>query len=221
MVSLGVGEPTVSLMIKALLLLFAPASTWDSIARAKRGVAYVLLTCVLPLLILSSAVEAYGLHHWGKWQGAVPHLKTLSVSEAIVFEAGQFVFTLLLIVINAVLLRSVGGTFHGRHTFAQAFTTVGYGLSPLFLARLLNAFSDVPPWLSWAVGIIVVMGILYHGVPKVMEPDPAHAFGLYLMSVLLLLLTTGLLALVTACFLMGKFPKLENIISAIAARLPF
>ena len=33
--------------------------------------------------------------------------------------------------------------------------------------------------------------ILYHGVPRIMLPDPPDAFGLYLMSALLLTMVTG------------------------------
>ena len=39
-----------------------------------------------------------------------------------------------------------------------------------------------------------------------MEPDPSHAFGLYLMSALLLVLVSGLVRFVTAAYLGGKFP---------------
>ena len=54
-----------------------------------------------------------------------------------------------------------------------------------------------------------------------MQPDPAHAFGLFVMSAFLLSLTTGLGELLTACYLQGKFPKVEVLISDLARRLPF
>ena len=43
------------------------------------------------------------------------------------------------------MVKSIGETFHGRHTYTQAFTTVAYSLSPLFLLRLLDAFPGVSP----------------------------------------------------------------------------
>ena len=42
-----------------------------------------------------------------------------------------------------------------------------------------------------------------------MDPDPSHAFGLFFMSALLLVLITGLVRFVTAAYLQGKFPKLQ------------
>jgi uncharacterized membrane protein YecN with MAPEG domain len=86
---------------------------------------------------------------------------------------------------------------------------------------MLNAFSDITPWVSWIIGILLTIGVMYHGVPRVMLPDPAHAFGLYMSASLLMLLSTGLLELVIAFFLSGKLEKLDRVISAIAARLPF
>ncbi len=77
------------------------------------------------------------------------------------------------------------------------------------------------PWISWAIGIVLSVAVLYHGVPRMMEPDPAHAFGLFLMSALLLVLITGLVRFVTGMYLLGKFAKLQAVVSAIAARLPF
>jgi hypothetical protein len=209
-------------MIKALLLIFFPVRAWERVFRARRSPWFILAVFLIPLLVLSSAGEAYGLVHWGKWQNAmVREPKTFARGEAALFEALQFLLTLGVVLINAGLLKSTGGTFHTRHTFAEAFTAIAYGLSPLFLCRLLNASSDVPPWLSWAVGVVLSMMVLYHGVPKIMQPDPAHAFGLYVITSLLVLFTTGLLQLITACYLMGKFPKLTTFIASLAGRLPF
>jgi hypothetical protein len=208
-------------MLNALLLIFSPARTWERIADARRSIFYIFITYLLPILLLTSFGEGYGLVHSGKWQGEPSHLRKLSGGESIVFEAGQFLATLLIIAVNAALAKSVGSTFHGRHTFTQGFTVVSYGLTPLFLCRLLNAFSDVSPWLSWAIGILLSIALLYHGVPIVMDPDPAHAFGLYVITSLMLFMTTGMLQLITAFYLHGNFPKLEHAITSLAARLPF
>jgi hypothetical protein len=208
-------------MLNAFLLIFSPARTWERIADARRGIIYILITYLFPIMILTSFGEGFGLMHWGKWQGEPLHIRKLSQGEAIVFEAGQFLATFFIILLNAGLAKSVGSTFHGRHTFTQGFTAVSYGLAPLFLCRLLNAYSDVNPWLSWAIGILLSIALLYHGVPVVMDPDPAHAFGLFMITSLMLFMTTGMLELITAFYLHGNFPKLEQAITSLAARLPF
>jgi hypothetical protein len=208
-------------MINALLLIFQPNLAWERIARARRSWGYLLMVYLLPVLVLNSVVEGYGLHRWGKWQGDIMRLKKFSVGEAVIFEIGQFVLSLVIVFLGAKLIKSIGETFHGRHTYSQAFAAVAYGLCPFFLLRLLDALPALPPWLTWVVGILLSIGLLYQGLPRVMEPDPPHAFGLYLMGSLLLLLTTGLARFVTAWYLAGKFTKLESLISDLAAKLPF
>jgi hypothetical protein len=223
-------------MINALLLIFKPITTWDRIISAQRGVLSILAIYLLPLLLLTSACEAYGLIHWGKWQregflenlvhmGKGPHqissLKKFSPGETLVIETAQLLLSLGIVFAGAKLVKAVGETFRGRHTFKQAFTAVTYGLGPLFLFRAFNAFSGLSPWVPWGVGIVLSIAVLYQGLPRVMEPDPSHAFGLYFMSAILLVFVTGLTRFVTAGCLEGEYPKLLAIVADIAARLPF
>ena len=208
-------------MIKALLLIFEPVATWEGIHRASRSMVSILAVYLLPLLLLVAVCEGYGLVHWGKWQGEILRLKKFSVGEAAVVEIGQFLLSLIVIFTGASIIKSIGETFRGRHTYNQAFTAVAYGLSPLFLLRLLDASSGVNPWVTWSIGILLSIAAIYHGVPRMMEPDPAHAIGLFFMSALVLMLVTGLARFVTDAYLRGKFSKLDVIISDVAARLPF
>jgi uncharacterized membrane protein YecN with MAPEG domain len=199
-------------MIKALLLIFDAAATWERISQAQRRVGFILVFFLLPLLGFTSAVEGFGLVRWGKPRGEVSWMKRFSVSEAAVFEGAQVVLWLLIIFVSAKVLKSMCETFHGQRNYTSAFATVAYGLSPLFLVHLLDVFPAVSPWMTWGLGIILSIAVLYHGVPRMMEPDPPHAFGLYLMSALTVFLATGLLRFVTAWYLQGEFGKLETLL---------
>ena len=202
-------------MIKALLLIFDTVATWERIAQAQRRVGFIFVFFLLPLLGFTSAVEGFGLWRWGKPRGEVSWMKRFSVSEAAVFEVAQVVLWLLIIFVSAKVLKSVCETFHGQCSYTPAFATVAYGLSPLFLVHLLDVFPAVSPWVTWGLGISLSIAVLYQGVPRMMEPDPPHAFGLYLMSALTVLLATGLLRFVTAWYLQGEFGKLETLLSGV------
>ena len=208
-------------MIKALLLIFDPISTWDGIVRARRSMAFVIWLYLLPLLLFTLAVEGYSMVKWGKWQSVVGRDKTFPAAEAVVVQVVQCLLSVLVVLVGAKMIKSIGETFHGQHTYDQAFTTVAYGLSPLFLLRLLDVFPGIEPWASWGIGICLSVAVLYHGVPRMMLPDPSHAFGLYLVSSALLVLVSGAVRFVTVSCLAGKFPLLETAISNLAARLPF
>lgn len=200
-------------MIKALLLIFSSAATWQRIAETPRKWVVVLAGYLTPMLLLACAAEGYGLVHWGKLRGQLTVLTKFSISQAVVYEAGQFILSLVIVFIAAALIKSIGETFHGRHNFSQTFTLAAYGLSPIFLLRLLDAFPSVSPWVSWTIGIVLTISILYSGIPLVMRPDPPHALGLYLMSSMFLLMITGLARFVTHLYLQGKFTKLDALIS--------
>lgn len=209
-------------MIKALLLIFNPVGSWERIVSARRSLLFILFVFLLPLVALSGAAEAYGLATWARWQGSVLRFQKLhSRPEIVGYETLQFGSGVLIVFVGALLLKSLGATFHGRHTYTQTFTVAAYGLSPLFLLRMLDAFPAVPLWATWSVGIFLAAGVLYQGVPRVMQPDPPHAFGLYLVSVMLLVLTSGLARFVTAWWLQGKFKKAEAVLSDFIARLFF
>jgi hypothetical protein len=185
---------------------------------------FILLVHLLPLLLITSACEGYGLIRWGKQRGEVQEvsrLKPFTRGEAVIFETGQLVLSLVVVFVGASMLKSIGETFHGRHTYTQAFSAMAYGLSPLFLLRLLDTFPSVPLWVPWAIGILLSSGALYHGVPRMLEPDPPHAFGLFLMSSLLMVVVTGLVRFVTWWYLEGKLTKLQALVNDLAARLPF
>ena len=201
-------------MIKALFLILEPVAAWDRIVLAQRSLSYILFVFLLPLLGLSALAEGSGLVFWGKPQKGLGQLKKFPVGEAVVYEIGQVLLSVAIVFIGARIIKSFGETFHGRHSFTQTFTTVAYGLSPLFALRVFDAFSGVHPWIGWGIGILLSMAVLYQGVPRVMLPDPPHAFGLYLISSILLAFITGLARFVTAWYLEGRFKPLEGLFSS-------
>src|SRR5580765_6156581 len=108
-------------MIKALLLIFEPVAAWERILRAQRGIAFILLTYLLPMLLLTAVVEGYGLRHWGKSREIGPP-RMYTTGEVIIFEVAQTLLYIIVVCVGSKLIKSIGETFHGRHTITQAFT---------------------------------------------------------------------------------------------------
>jgi len=205
-------------MIKALFLIFDPTA-WDRMVQERRGVGFILATYLLPLLLLMSAVEGGGLMHWGKWQPGVGVIRKFTAAEVTLFEAAQLLLTLAVVFSCAHLVKILGETFHDRHTYTQAFTVVAYTLCPVFLLRLLDVFPMMNPGIPWAIGIVLSMWIFYQGLPRVMKPDPSHAFELYVISSMVLFATTGLVCLLTALCLRGQVDFTQSNIGAGLLRL--
>ena len=191
-------------MIKALLLIFEPGATWDRIVLAKRAFISVLLLYLLPMVVLSIGGELWGLLQWGRRQEFTHELKHVPRDILICYGAAQFVLSLVLVFLGTLVMKASGETFHGRHRYSQCFTLVAYALSPLFLVRLLDGIPAINPWVTFGVGITLSIGVLYSGIPRVMQPDPPHAFGLYLTGAILLVIMAGLARLLTWLVLEGK-----------------
>lgn len=208
-------------MIKALFLIFEPEAAWNRIALSRRGVGFIVGLYLLPMMLIVGGVEFLGLVKWGRWQSSLDQIKHFKVSEALIYETAEMLLMAIVILAGAQFVKALGDTFHVRHTYANTLTVVIYGLSPVFMLRLLDVFPTVSLWLPWAIGILLTIKVLYNGVPRIMLPDPPDAFGLYFMSALLLLMVTALERFITAGCLGGSFKPVENLISDLAARLPF
>jgi hypothetical protein len=201
-------------MIRALLLLVNPIPTWERVVEAKRGMVTILLFSLLPLLVLVLTVEGYGLTRWGKQPGEYGQPVTLPLPFVLRYGAIQLGLSLAVVFVGAFLVKAIGETFHGRHNYRQAFTVVAHGLGPFFLMRVLDALPREPWWLTWVIGILLAASVLYTGLPLVMRPDPAHALGLYFMSILLLAAVTGLASFFGCMFLQQQFSLAANLVPA-------
>jgi hypothetical protein len=208
-------------MIKALFLIFEPEAAWNKVALSRRGLGYIVGLYLLPMMLIVGVAEGFGLVKWGRWQSAVGQIKPFTLREALIYETAELLLMAVIILAGAHFIKALGDTFQVRHTYAKTLTVVIYGLSPVFLLRLLDVSPTINLWMPWAIGIMLTIKVLYTGVPRIMLPDPPDAFGLYLMSALLLAMVTALERFITAGCLGGSFKPVENFISDLAARLPF
>jgi hypothetical protein len=190
-------------MIKAFLLIFAPSGTWERLSLARRSLGFIMGFHLVPVIFLAVFVEGIGIAKWGKWQPKIQQIFDYSTRTVVVFEIIQAVLFLAMVLVSALVLLQVSHTFHGRSTYSQAFATVAYGASPLFLTHMLNIAPLMNPFVPWIMGMLLVIWIMYQGIPRIMQPDPTHAFGLYLSTIIVLLLTSGIASGLPAFYLMG------------------
>ena len=206
-------------MIKAFFLIFKPGAAWERVVRARHSFVFIFGLYLLPMICLATAAEGWSLSHWGKWQPKFERLKEFSTGTVITFEVIQALLFVVMVLVGALLLLKISQTFQSRARYREAFTTMAYGFSPLFLTHLLNVSPTMHPVIAWAIGIILTIWILYQGVPRVMHPDPTHAFGLYFSLMFVVILISAIARAFTAFYLLGivdfkhswlthKFPSL-------------
>jgi len=197
-------------MIKALLLIFEPVMTWAKIAQVKWKTSSVLLFYVLPLLALTLAGELASLQHFGKAQEYLGKPQEfggklrVTGNWLIAYGTAQFLSSLVLVALSARMMKALASTFNSRQTYTQCFTVTAYAFGPFFLLRLCDILPAMNPWASYAIGIVLTVATLYHGIPVVLEPDPPHTFGLYLCSAFLLASLSALGRYLTLLVLANK-----------------
>jgi hypothetical protein len=200
-------------MIKALFLIFEPATAWERVVNARRSMGFLLMFYLLPMIVIMSAAEGFSLMKWGRHQWESGQNKIFATDETVTYEIVQSLAMLSVVFICAQIAKALANASYARHTYTEGFTVAACGLSPLFLLRLFDVFPAINPWLIWGVGIMLCIATLYQGVPRVMQPDPSQAFGLYLMCSVMFAMVTGLERFVTVWYLAGRVPPLNEIIS--------
>ena len=190
-------------MIKALLMIFAPAQTWERIARARRSLVFVFFLYLLPTIVLAILGELDGRIYLSElW----PDNKSKPPTPELIlrYGAAEVLIGVLIAFVCARLLKTLSVTFHNRNTYAQCFTVIAYGLGPFYLLHLLNAIPHLNPWIPLAAGVVFSVAAMYSAIPHILKPDPPHAFGLFLMTGILLAALCGLARFFTLQILHGR-----------------
>ena len=170
-----------------------PARTWEKIKIAQAGVWRLTFMLVLPLLLLSAVVESLGLMQLGIERGALGLRMVKAPLDLVVrYQLVQLALSLLVLFGGAALLRPIGLSFHRRHSYQECFTTLAYCLSPIYLLRMLDALPAVNTWVCFGIGLFLAVSQLYRAIPFILKPDPSSALGLFMLTTVLLVASTGL-----------------------------
>ena len=129
--------------------------------------------------------------------------KSFSPGDIVTFETIQFVLLLAMVFASALLVYKISQTFQDRLEFSAGLHHRRVWVQSPVPVRFLDASATMHPAVTWLLGMGVSVWILYQGIPRVMLPDPTHAFGLYLSAMIVVILTSGLTRLMTAMYLLG------------------
>ena len=209
-------------VLKDLLLVLLPEATWDRIAAAQHRVGFIFSVYLLPMLLLAGGVEGSALWRQGRQQLAAGHPIRFTVSWIVVYEAAQMFLLVVLLLVCAGFIKMFGNTCRRRNEFAQSLTVMLHAVGPLLLLQLLNGINGFPPvfpWVTWAVGAALMVGTMYHGLPRVLQPDTPSALGLYIGSAFVVLPLLALGRFFTWWYLTGHLKPLEKTVAELAARL--
>jgi len=191
-------------MITALQLIFSPFETWEKISIAQRGFLWVCCIYLLPLLVVALGLEGFLLTRWGEKRSELGFLIKVPIDVAVRYTAAYFVMLLMAVLISAYFLRLASESFNVRAGFVQSFTVMAYGFGPIILSRILDGLPQINTWVCWVIGLVASISVLYNGVGMVLRPEQTKGFGLYLMSIIIMVLVSGLTHFAALAVLHGK-----------------
>jgi hypothetical protein len=205
-------------MIRALKLIFATQKEWENIANANRGISWVLLTYLLPLMAICGYAEGYGIWKLGEHRGEVGEVARIPLEIIFRYEGVSLGLLLCAIIVGTFLLVTVSRSFQVPVTLSQCFAAVGYSIGPLILIKLADAFPVINTWICYTVGMVFVASMLYHGVANCLKPEQTKGFGIFVFSVVFIALLTGLGHFVSTLVLRGRIfrPATENRAGAVS-----
>ncbi|HSY20439.1 MAG TPA: YIP1 family protein [Candidatus Acidoferrales bacterium] len=186
---------------QTIFLVVTSESRWNGIVQSERTCGRTAGIFFVPMLLTLAGLEGLGLKKWVRWHDVAGLARPLTDNEAAGFEAVRCLMIVLAMLACAQLLKVFSGTFRNRNTHAQALTLVIYSFAPICLMRSLLVFYPFNDWVLWGIGVVLALKVLYHGLPRILEPDPPQALGLFFLGAFSLCLVTLLERFITLCYL--------------------
>jgi hypothetical protein len=168
---------------KDILLVARPVQTWESIATDARGWIHAFGWFFLTGTGLLAFLDGLGLY--GREQRHIAEGMTLdcpSVVQLVGFEILQAALTTGLILILAICMTANANACHRQIRVRQTLRLLFHAAGPLVLVQFLNAIPSLNVWISWLMGLVLSLGALYHGLPRILKPDVPSAMGLFFSS---------------------------------------
>jgi hypothetical protein len=195
-------------LAKDVFLVLRPVSTWNALAAKPQGVVFVLGVYLLPLLLLLAGVEGHGLMLHGRQQAAEGMNNRFTLPVVAGYEAVNALLTLAAIFATGAVIKNFANACHARNHLQQCLVVVLQATGPVLLVQLFNGFPHMYVWLTWLAGMFFAVSALYQGLPRILQPDPPAAIGLFCSSTLVFVALMFCGRFLTYFFLIGK---LKNI----------
>lgn len=109
----------------------------------------------------------------------------------------QYLLSLALAYVMALVINALAGTFNGQKDMVQALKTVAYSWTASWIAGI----AVIIPWLGWLIaiaGAIYGIYLLYLGLPFTMKCPPEKAGGYTALAVIVAIVLSWIVGLIVA-----------------------
>jgi hypothetical protein len=169
-------------------ILLSPRSEWPVIAAEPSSIGKLYIGYAIPLAAFAATMS---IVHMSVVGVSLPFGGVIRTPVAIAapYMVMSFVFGLIGLLIEALIVNALAPSFSGQRNLLQAFKTAAYAFTPVWLSTafgLLPSFSTLLQLLAAIYGLC----LLYKGLAPVMRSPPEKSFG-YTASVVIVAIVVG------------------------------
>jgi hypothetical protein len=180
---------------RAKAILASPRTEWPVAAAEPASIGglyttYIVWIAALPAIAGFIKSSLIGTGFMGV------HVRT-PIGAGIAGMVLQYLLSLALAYVMALVINALAGTFNGQKDMVQALKTVAYSWTASWVAGI----AVIIPWLGWLIaiaGAIYGIYLLYLGLPFTMKCPPEKAGGYTALAVIIAIVLSWIVGLIVA-----------------------
>ena len=178
-------------------MLFSPSHEWRLIAAEPSSATAVCWRYLVPLALFGVLAVILGYSLIGYDMPFFGHRRA-SLVASLTRGALQFVFAFVGTFLIAWLVAALASTFGGRRDSARALKVTVYGLTPFWLAAMLQIVPSLG-MLALLIGLLYGFYLMYLGLPALMGSPRDKSIGYIIVVALCSIMLWMLVAALTTC----------------------
>uniref|UniRef100_A0A7V1EH62 DUF1282 domain-containing protein n=1 Tax=candidate division WOR-3 bacterium TaxID=2052148 RepID=A0A7V1EH62_UNCW3 len=164
-------------------ILFSPKTEWEKIKAEQTTIAQVLTGYAVPLALIPAIFGFLGYVLIGINIGMFGVIR-YPFASAIVWAIVWFIFTLIGLYIEGIVINALAPSFDSAPNSTNAFKLAAYSMTPYFVAGILYIFP--------VLGILVLLAslyglyLMYLGMPVMMSTPKEKVIGYMIVAIIVM-----------------------------------
>ncbi|MEO0122498.1 MAG: Yip1 family protein [candidate division WOR-3 bacterium] len=164
-------------------ILFSPKTEWEKIKSEPTNIAQVLTGYAIPLALIPAIFGFLGYVLIGVNFGMLGVIR-YPFASAIVWAIVWFIFTLIGLYIEGIVINALAPSFDSAPNVTNAFKLAVYSMTPYFVAGVLYIFP--------VLGILVLLAslyglyLMYLGMPVMMSTPKEKVIGYMIVAIIVM-----------------------------------
>jgi len=188
-------------------ILFSPKTEWEKIKAEQTTIAQVLTGYAIPLALIPAIFGFLGYVIIGVNIGMFGVIR-YPFTSAIVWAIVWFIFTLIGLYIEGIVINALAPSFDSAPNSTNAFKIAVYSMTPYFVAGILYIF----PFLGILVLLISLYGLylMYLGMHVMMSTPKEKVIGYMIVAIIVMFVINIIVGAIAGGILAATYRPIFN-----------